>query len=678
MQFFAWIAATFRPPKARELSCSTVEFEQLPGDFRFSLKVAELWSLDDRERGTCWKALFPSTIMAYDFPAPSCAGTFGLRIPVQTMFELSGMLSDTTLEDEAGNDNGVYFDGDLWTLYPTRYNSEEHTVQWHIVKRTTDQTSDPGLAPGQEGPHSLLREVDLETLASATAVLGYCQEAVIQLGTESRLEQYKKYRHSGARPERGRPEASLGAISFTGSVLGRFMMASTVNFKYRKGLVDARKRDDEDMYTEVLNRAAAQPVILFDTKQGMERAWMVPQLSLVLDLFNFWAFCQRHTNKEVAKRVRYARPGPDGGEMAREVLSRHEYASQVAIKSGYQGEPEVRVGAMIKRINRTVEARWFKNAESEEGAPGTMCIGRTPITGWDWMELIPEFSTGHSIRRDARSNSVGWFRKTDQPNWLSLTHKIPLFLGQDIGEVLKPTQTGVVCGHWYPLPGGLKQNYLAASVRCLESLSKQCGTGKDVCTIFHKQVWKFKDASIFEPCVSCMQNPSQCTKQPQVIDKKRTSDMLPVLPSWRDWRDGAVVFGSGRKKDPGISPGYLESAQKNVGTNEEAPKESLVGNSARQENRPPTDDPVVASSPELDENSSIAELNVVATNQITPTAVGKARQEPAIPRVLNWRHIILVLVLTTMLPWHLATSWISWVRDWWQVAVLLVLLGTLL
>lgn len=594
------------------------------------------------------------------------------------MFELSEMLSDITLEDEAGNDNGVYFDGDRWTLYPTRYSSEEHTVQWHLVKRSTDQISNPGLTPGQEGPHSLLREVDLETMASATAILGYCQEAVIQLGTESRLEQYKKYCHSGARPELGRPEASFGAISFTGSVLGRFMIAPTVNFKYRKGLVDARKKDDEDMYSEVLKRAAAQPVILFDTKRGMERAWMVPQLSLVLDLFNFWAFCQRETDKEVAERVRYAKPGPDGGEMAWEVLSRHEYASQVAIRSGYQGEPEVRVGAMIKRINRTVEARWFKNAESDEGAPGTMCIGRTPITGWDWMELIPEFSTSHSIRRDARPDSIGWFRKTDLPNWLGLTHNIPLFLGQDIGEALKPRQTGSVCGHWYPLPGGLKQNYLAASVRCLESLSKQCGTGQDVCTLFHKQVWKFKDASIFEPCVSCMQNPSHCTKQPQVIEKKRTRDMLPVLPSWTDWRNGAVVFGSGRKKDPGISPGYLESACESVGTHEEAAEESPVGNSARQEDDLPIFDPVVASIPEQDENSSIAEPNVVARNQNTTASVGKTHREWTIPWALNWRQIILILVLATMLPWELATSLLSWVRDWWQVAVILVLVGTLL
>lgn len=621
--------------------------------------------------------------MAYGFPVTSCPGFFGLRIPVQTIFELSEMVSDTTLEDEAGNDNGVYFSGDIWTLYPTGYSSEDNTVQWHIVRRTTGETSDPGIAPGEDGPHGLLRTVDLETMASATAVLGYCKQAVVQLGTESRLKQYERYCPSGARPERGRAEASVGAVSFTGSALGRFMTAVTVNLKYRKGLIDARKKDDEDRYLEVLRRAAAQPVILFDTKPGMERAWMVPQLSLVLDLFNFWAFCQRETDKEVANLVRYANPGPDGGEMAMAVLSSNEYASQVAIKSGYQGETEVLVGDMIKRINRTVEARWSKNADTDEGAPGTMRIGRTPITGWDWMELIPEFATGHSIRRNVRSE-FRWFQRAPKPNWLGLTDKIPLFLGQDIGEVLKPAQTGLVCGHWYPLPGGLEQNYLAASIRCLERLSKQHGRRDDICTLFHRQVWSFKDDSIFKPCVSCMQNPTECTKQPQALDKHRTNDILPVRSSWSDWRDGAVIFGLRRKADPNISLGYWESEQGNV-LMEEASRRSHDGNSTNQGAGSTADSLDVTSTSAQDESSNIAELNGAAIHLTSTAVVDKAPQKWAITCVRNWWHIGVILFLTTMLitkdshfDWELAAAWIWWMRDWWQMAVILVLAGVLL
>lgn len=677
LQFFAWIAATFRPPKPRKLSCSTVTFTELPGDFKFSLKLSELWSLEDRQRGTCWKALFPSSVMAYGFPVRSYLGCFGLCIPVKTMFELSDMLSDTTIEDEAGNDNGVYFDGDLWTLYPTGYSSEEHTVQWHIVRRTTDEISNAGLGPGQDGPDGLLRKVDLDTMANATAILGYCQRANVQLGTHSRLAQYEKYCSSGARPERGCPEASLGTVSFTGNALGRFMTGWTVNLKYRKGLIDARKKDDEDMYFEVLRRAATQPVILFDTQTGMERAWMVPQLSLVLDLFNFWAFCQRETDEEFANQVQYAKAGPDGGKMAMDVLSNREYASQVAIKSGYKGEPELRIGAMIKRINSIVEARRFKNAESDEGAPGTMRIGQTPITGWDWMELIPEFSKTPSFRRNARSK-WHWFKRSCKPNWLDLANKLPLFLGQNIGEVLEPAQTSMVCDLWYPLPGGLEPNYLAASIRCLESLSKQCGAGKDVCKLFDGQVWTFKDASIFEPCVGCMLNPTKCTKQPQSLHKERTKDILPVLPSWRD---GAVIFGVGRKPNPGISLGYWESERGKDPADKKATKRSHDGNSTVEDADSPATLPVVTSIRTQNESSHIAELNLAATNQTSTVLVKHAHVEWAITCVRNWWYIFVILVLTMIIimkdnhiRWERATFWVPWSRDWLYIFVILALM----
>lgn len=369
-----------------------------------------------------------------------------------------------------------------------------------------------------------------------------------------------------------------------------------------------------------------------------------------------------------------------------DVLSKHKYASQVAIKSGYRGETEVLVGDMIKRINRTVEARWSKNADSDEGAPGTMRIGRTPITGWDWMELIPEFSTGHSIRRNARSG-FRWFQRAPKPNWLGLTDKIPLFLGQDIGEVLKPAQTGVVCGHWYPLPGGLEHNYLAASIRCLEKLSRQCGKGDDICTLFHKQVWKFRDESIFRPCVSCMQNPPKCTKQPQALVKQRTQDILPVLTSWSTWRDGAVIFGLRRKTDPNISLGYWESERDNITTDGETTRKCHDENSTCQEAEPPTNDPVATSIPEQGESDSNSGPHSAATNQTTAALVEKAHRDSewAITWVRDRWQIFVILVLTAILiakdshiSRELATYCISWVLDWWQTVIILVLAGLLL
>lgn len=198
VQFLAWIAATFRTPKKGVLSCSTVAFAKVSGDLKFSLKVSELWTLNN-DQGTCWEPLFPSTIMAYGFPVPSCYGFVGLRIPVDIMFQLSDVVSAEILEDEKEFQYAVCFQSVRWSLYPTEYNHEEKALQWHIIKRTTRQIFHPYTLWPPERLPGLLKGLDLDTMADATAILGYCQRVFVQLGTQSRLEQYAECRPSNAR-----------------------------------------------------------------------------------------------------------------------------------------------------------------------------------------------------------------------------------------------------------------------------------------------------------------------------------------------------------------------------------------------------------------------------------------------------------------------------------------------
>lgn len=137
--FLCWIAATFRMPQVGELSCSLVDFESVPNQNNrtptFRIGLRELFPLDERNPGTCWKSLFPTTIMALDFPVPECPGTFGLRIPFGAMLEMADVLYDVNLEDGDGNDAGIYFDGVFWMLYPTAYIEDRKTIQWHLVRK---------------------------------------------------------------------------------------------------------------------------------------------------------------------------------------------------------------------------------------------------------------------------------------------------------------------------------------------------------------------------------------------------------------------------------------------------------------------------------------------------------------------------------------------------------------
>jgi len=67
--------------------------------------------------------------MACGFPSPVCPGTRGLRIPFDAMLEMAEILYDVNLEDDDGNDAGVYLDGISYMLYPTAYIHDHNAVQ---------------------------------------------------------------------------------------------------------------------------------------------------------------------------------------------------------------------------------------------------------------------------------------------------------------------------------------------------------------------------------------------------------------------------------------------------------------------------------------------------------------------------------------------------------------------
>jgi hypothetical protein len=169
---------------------------------------------------------------------------------------------------------------------------------------------------------------------------------------------------------------SLG-FSALGFVTGQFAAA----FKPRKALRDAYALEKDMSYTEVLDRTKVKPVILFKTEEGNERAWMVPQLCVILDLFNFWA------SRKGLENIRYTKPGANGGAEARAILADPEYANRVAIPKILQTESDILIGDVVKQIYSRMQKRMANNAKSDEGAKGALKLGRAGIVSWDLLEL---------------------------------------------------------------------------------------------------------------------------------------------------------------------------------------------------------------------------------------------------------------------------------------------------
>lgn len=542
-QCLSWFAATFRMPNKDELSCSSVEFESETSrkdGIRFRISLEKLSPMLDQDPGTCWKPLFPSTIVATGFPTLHVPGSWGLQIPFGAMLEMADILCDVNLEDEEGNFAGVYFDSAKFVLYATHYFKEENAVQWHLRRKSREKEQNQALRPDHGSKLTWARELRIETLSEARAILGYCGEVQIQLGTVSRLEHFKEYEYCLASSETPPPELSLSGLTaslgFKGATVG-----ATGTFRMRTGLKIGREEIKDRDYTEVLDDAETEHAILFETSPGQERAWMVPQLSLILELFNFWAF-----KKGFHNLMRFATAGPNDGSNARAVLDDDDFIVLEALKKRIPSDKGLCVGDIIKRIHNRIELRTVENSKGKEGTRGTIKLGASGILGWDWLELAgaPSLSDRRSI---TKFPETCWMHFTQSLN-------VPVFMGQNLGQVIRPVNVGELCKHWYPMPGGAEKSYLVVSIASIRKLSRKSGKKGD--WYFQDDfVWDIQGKLLFRPCAKCLANPSVCSKHPQTLHKHQKKlvkksvirDMVRTIPQLEE--KGAVVFASGRKDE---------------------------------------------------------------------------------------------------------------------------------
>ncbi|EMT63091.1 hypothetical protein FOC4_g10013295 [Fusarium odoratissimum] len=349
--------------------------------------VQKLPSTEHGTPGTCWTPLFPSTVMAEGFEVPVHPGVFGLQMPFDAMLELAEIICDVSLEDDKGNATGIYLDGISFFLYPTSYKAlpdRQPVIQWHLKEKTLDDEGDrdPAIPPDRNGGPLWTKIPVYDTLRTSITVLGYCEKAMVQLGTEARRQYHNEPQYSHAEVEKPNIEASLNSLTL-GSSAGGAKAEGSIGFRLRTG--HKRELDDQKdlTYKQVLRISQNMPVIIYDTQSQNERAWMVSQLSMILELFNIWA------QREGLRGIQYATASADGGAAAFNVLANRSYSERIAIEKMADEDPsDIKISGIIKRLYGRIQKTRSINASSDEGARGTLSLGRCSIKGWDWLELV--------------------------------------------------------------------------------------------------------------------------------------------------------------------------------------------------------------------------------------------------------------------------------------------------
>lgn len=540
-QVLTWIVATFRLPKAGKLCSSRV---LMRSDFAGTIRIEpyQLQEISSGNPGTCWQPLFPSSVIATDFPILNDAPLMGVSIPLDMMLHLAGTLHHVDLGELSTDQTGVYFKGVHSLLFPKRMQND--SIQWHLVW-DENKTLPPGLIFDYKNQWDRSLKLEALTSESVSHYLGYCASAGVTLGTFSRLELYQDMATSKAAKDRPSPEISVNSTQIGISHMVTGQMSS--NYKYRNGLAVARGEGSQ--YREVIQNAAVQPVILFETAESKERGWLVPQLCAILDLIN-WNSCYGHGIGP--RHMKFADTVPNGGQAALNVLNHKKYPNTVLEKASLADEKDITVGSQVKEIYAAMSKRAEIDATSKRNARFTRELSTEQLRGWDFLELINPRMTSYqrqvALHRSDLDPDLRY-----KPTWLPLAREVPVYFGRNLGELIVPLEDTRVCEEWDPLPGEFKFNYLAATVHCLKNLANSHGHD-DVCLVLDDLIWKYESKDVFKNCKDeCIDGLYQCRKKPQYLCKprkigrcgrtKKGDGFIPPIPV-----DGAVIFTNAKSK----------------------------------------------------------------------------------------------------------------------------------
>ncbi|TLD09828.1 serine/threonine protein kinase, partial [Venturia nashicola] len=304
VQTLTWLAATFRRPRGNSLHTSTASVALEEGSLYISLEPQV--KVEGDLSTSCWHSLFGNTIITRGFYTGDHGG--GLELPFDLMLELTGMLY-TTAPSGPASPSGTFYTGVHSILYPTEKNETRGFVKWHYV------ASDYVMTPPADGTWLRLRQ---DGFIGMRTILGYTPSVQVHLGTESRLHQYESMTASHAGREKDSWSFSWDGLTVQAGFAGSGVSSP---FKFARRTGQQGVPTAKPTYDQIIHGTSDKPVVLYDTAHAQESAWLVPQLSVILDLVLFQAHRERAWKdlSATARAALHAKPYWNGGLAAKEV-----------------------------------------------------------------------------------------------------------------------------------------------------------------------------------------------------------------------------------------------------------------------------------------------------------------------------------------------------------------------
>ncbi|CAG8015789.1 unnamed protein product [Penicillium salamii] len=292
-----WICLTFRKPILDTLCISR---------FNASEDNSQLKSLapfDHVGGAECWQNLFDSGVIAFQLPDDEIVPCRGLELEFKRLVGLAAVEYPVLVE------SGLILMGYSTALIPVE-TTEDGKIMWHLEVAADDfqlQISDLKATKKQ-----WLRDTSFEYLQSKTAVLGWCSEAEVLLGTD-RLKPTVRLSDSSTKPVSWRwGGANLQIVAQSASPLA---LGGQLGLTFDR-CVNTIHFNPSKNYLNCLLGSARQEIVLYDVES--KRAWLVSLLSVFHHMLLTWSEQVPEAFRKTSPPL--ALPGSDCGRASLDAL----------------------------------------------------------------------------------------------------------------------------------------------------------------------------------------------------------------------------------------------------------------------------------------------------------------------------------------------------------------------
>jgi hypothetical protein len=513
-QQLAWLGSALRTSDSNQVG--RAEAQIFPcgsalSAFRIRFAVCPL----KENEVSCWHNLFVNPVIACGFPISKRAEEVGLEIPISIMAALGGA------SHAVEYNGGILLKGFSSMFVPLKRTGD--SIQWHFIRKEDDSRL-PFWEVEERCPgRALLDTVDLESISSTRAFLGWWGITYTHLGTAD--ARYENIDWTATKEPAMCATFSGGSIGFQNFVTG--------DLKFSVGPKDSKLHISRiGPYQRIIKHASMTPVVLYDTND--RRGWLVPSSAVIAHIAQTRHSRERFSVQEKPVHINPSDPKLDIYEAAEKMLSEN---SSTVLGEDDKGNPNFYFRDLVLGVWSILESLMDKAVKTSVSAqPPLHWPIRKTLQGWEFMDIVEERSPLRLKETLIKKTCGGWIDLATDINAIVL-------FANGFEDIIKPAQWSLkgLCHMWRAIPK--EKDYLAANISSINKLFEQSGSrsSKKYLTSTHLQ-WH-RGTVLFEKCRASSNSFScTCDRLQQILPESRLT-FGTVVPSGKLEERGAVVFG---------------------------------------------------------------------------------------------------------------------------------------